>query len=111
MRKHTELPHHAFIVVDDLSSPIELNDMTPSNALRKVLVVTHDDHLIHPGIIGCHLGSSANSVIGFQLHHRPHLHAKSHQGLFERMELRSELSSDPLASLIASPQLVAKRLD
>ncbi len=110
-RRHAELRDDTGLVAQDPAQAVELDDASPLDALRQVLVGRADEHALDPRILGGPGRGGAKRVVGLDLDHRPDAHAERGQHLFEQRELRPQRRLDALAGLVAGPQVVAERLD
>ncbi len=110
-RWNPELRDHAGLVADRRGPAVELDHPVTDDALAEVLVRGADDRLIDALVGGADGGRTGESVVGFDVDHRPHRDPERTEGVLQHRELREQLRVHALTGLVAGPELVAKRLD
>ena len=109
--RDAELLAHAVGVADFAALPIDLHDAAGNDALREVFVGRPDADFLDTRIRRRERRGRGESIVGFELDHRPDHDAHRRQRLLERVELRPQRGVDAGPGLVAVPQLVAERLD
>ena len=90
---------------------IQLNDARTLHALREVLIRRANDHLPHALISSSRDCPRGQSIVRFELHHRPDHNAGCRKHIFQQRKLRKQLAFNACAGLVTRPQSIAKRFD
>jgi hypothetical protein len=109
--RHAELLSNTLGVEDFLRPAIDLDDSIFDDALGKILVDGPDAHFLDAPIPGGDPCRRRQSVVGFELDHRPYLDTHCFEGLFQWVELGEKDRLDSLAGLVVGPKVIAERFD
>ena len=93
----------------DLAAPVPEHDAILAHALGEVLVWGADQDPLEVSRVAA--ARCGEGVVGFELLHLPERQPEGFDGLLGQGELLPEVRGQPLASLVASEEIVAEGLD
>jgi peptidyl-prolyl cis-trans isomerase A (cyclophilin A) len=105
---HAELGANGVGVANLLRFAIHLHDAVVAHALREILVRRPDAHFLHCRILGGDARAGRETVVGFEIGHRPNGDAHRGETVFERLKLRDQRRLHSIAGFVAGPQIVSE---
>ena len=76
----------------DSGAPVQLHHPRAAHALRQVFVGRADDHPVHARCPrAASFGGGGQSIVGFELHHRPDHDAHSRERILQQLELAEQI--------------------